>query len=101
MFGRVSFGLVLKNPPPFIIFTGFGESTLNFKVHFWTHYDNGLASKSIVGIAIDNAFRKAGVEIPFPQRDIHIKTANQEFKVQDNPGPPLSKKAIKQTGRGD
>ncbi|MDZ7608754.1 MAG: mechanosensitive ion channel [Cyclobacteriaceae bacterium] len=93
--------LILKNPPPFIIFTGFGDSSLNFKVLFWTLYDNGLASKSVVGIAIDNAFRKAGIEIPFPQRDLHIKTANKEVNIQDVPSPPLTKKAIKQTGRGD
>jgi len=93
--------LILKNPPPFIIFTGFGDSSLDFKVLFWTLYDNGLASKSIVGIAIDKAFRMAGIEIPFPQRDIHIVTTNKEVNIQDVPSPPLKKKAIKQTGRGD
>jgi small-conductance mechanosensitive channel len=93
--------LILKNPPPFIIFIGFGDSSLNFRVLFWTHVDNGLSAKSAVGIAIDMAFRRAGIEIPFPQRDIHIKTTSKEIHVQDIPDQPIRKKAIKQTGRGD
>lgn len=65
---------VLQNPSPSVLFLGFGDSSLNFRVLFWTQFDNGLSTKSAVGMAIDEAFRKNGIEIPFPQRDIHIRT---------------------------
>jgi len=67
---------VLKNPAPLIIFLGFGESSLDFRVLFWTHFDNGLGTRSAVGIAIDEAFKKNGIEIPFPQRDLHLRSVS-------------------------
>jgi small-conductance mechanosensitive channel len=71
---------VLKNPGPLIIFIGFGNSSLDFRVLFWTHFDVGLSTKSAVGVAIDEAFKKEGVEIPFPQRDLHLKSVSEETK---------------------
>jgi len=65
---------ILKNPPHVIIFNGFGESSLDFRVLFWTQFDDGLTTKSAVGLAIDDAFKKAGIEIPFPQRDLHLRS---------------------------
>ena len=78
---------VLKNPPPLIIFIGFGESSLDFRVLFWTHFDNGLGTKSRVGTAIDEAFKKSGVEIPFPQRDLHLRSVddNIDFSKESKP----------------
>nr|WP_321450843.1 mechanosensitive ion channel domain-containing protein [uncultured Carboxylicivirga sp.] len=69
---------VMKNPKPFIVFKGFGDSSLDFRVMFWTHFDDGLAVKSDVGVAIDNAFKEANITIPFPQRDLHIYPVNKE-----------------------
>ncbi|MFV0554696.1 MAG: mechanosensitive ion channel family protein [Mangrovibacterium sp.] len=63
---------VMKNPEPYVVFTGFGDSSLDFCIRFWTHFNDGLTVKSAAGIAIDNAFKQAGIEIPFPQRDLHI-----------------------------
>lgn len=63
---------IMRNPEPTIIFTGFGDSSLNFSIRFWTHFNDGLMIKSDIGIAIDKAFKQAGIEIPFPQRDLHI-----------------------------
>lgn len=63
---------ILKEPAPLILFLGFGESSLDFKVMFWTHFDDGLVVKSAVGVEIDIAFKKAGITIPFPQRDLHM-----------------------------
>lgn len=63
---------VLKKPAPFIIFRGFGDSSLDFRILFWTAFDYGLSTKSRVGIAIDKAFKEAGINIPFPQRDLHL-----------------------------
>lgn len=80
---------VLKNPSPFIIFLGFGESSLDFRVLFWTHFESGLGTKSAVGIAIDEAFKKNGIEIPFPQRDLHVRSVSDtvDFQKQKKTAP--------------
>ena len=75
---------VMKNPSPFIIFRGFGDSSLDFRVMFWTHFDDGLKVKSSVGVAIDNAFKEANITIPFPQRDLHIYPVNKEADENDS-----------------
>jgi small-conductance mechanosensitive channel len=65
---------VIKNPGPWATFEGFGESSLNFKVRFWVSFDIGLTVKSEVAMNIYDAFEKAGIRIPFPQQDLHIKS---------------------------
>jgi small-conductance mechanosensitive channel len=84
---------VLKNPAPFIIFLGFGESSLDFRVLFWTHFDNGLGTKSNVGIAIDEAFKKNDIEIPFPQRDLHLRSVSDQvdFSKQSKASKPVAR----------
>ncbi len=65
---------VQKKPEPFARFVDFGESSLDFEIHFFS-YERFLIEqvKSDLRFKIDAAFRAAGIEIPFPQRDIHIK----------------------------
>lgn len=67
---------VLDVPEPTVQFREFGDSSLNFDLLIWTstytHRKNMLVSE--LNFAIDAAFRANGVEIPFPQRDLHIKT---------------------------
>lgn len=64
---------VLKNPPPLVLFTDFGDSSLNFKL-IVTLNDSFQAGvpKSDLRFEIDRLFRENNVTIPFPQRDIHI-----------------------------
>jgi small-conductance mechanosensitive channel len=83
---------VLKNPSPSVFFLGFGESSLDFRVLFWTHFDNGLGTKSAVGIAIDEAFKKAGIEIPFPQRDLHLRSVSDTVEFSKEKRADLPKK---------
>jgi len=73
---------VARDPKPVVMFADFGESSLDFKLHFWT-YDTFWVEiiKSDLRYAIDKKFRENGVTIPFPQRDVHIKTFNQQGKV--------------------
>ena len=74
--------LVLANPEPAVIFTGFGESSLDFEVRaFIGDIHNSLKVRSNLRIKIFQIFREAGVEIPFPQRDLHIRDINGQ--VQD------------------
>jgi small-conductance mechanosensitive channel len=68
---------VLASPEPTALFTGFGESSLNFELRFWTpEYDAYLLVASEVRTAIVAAFAERGIEIPFPQRDLHIRSVD-------------------------
>jgi small-conductance mechanosensitive channel len=69
----------MKDPPPVVLFTGFGESSLNFSVRFWTR-DAGTAvsARSEAGTAISEALEAEGIEIPFPQRDLHLRSVSPE-----------------------
>lgn len=64
---------VLSKPEPVVVFTGFGDSSLNFKIIF-TINDSFKAQfpKSDIRFEIDKLFRENNISIPFPQRDIHI-----------------------------
>ena len=64
---------VIDIPEPAVLFTNFGDSSLNFKLVF-TINDSFKASfpKSDIRFEIDRLFRKHKISIPFPQRDIHI-----------------------------
>lgn len=66
---------VLKDPAPAVVFKGFGDSSLDFELRVWTDSmpDRPSAFKSPLYFAIWDKFKKAGVEIPFPQRDLHLK----------------------------
>jgi len=70
---------VLSSPEPRTIFTGFGESSLDFELRAWTEeFDNYLATKSDLLLAVHDALYAAGIEIPFPQRDLHLRTVDGE-----------------------
>ena len=72
-------GHVLKYPTPIVRFTDFGDSSLNFEVLFWSNDFNRIEDiKSDIRFEIDHEFRKANVEIPVPQRDIWIRSNNNE-----------------------
>jgi len=69
------FDKILKDPEPFISFDGFGESSLDFTVRFWIDdFQLGLRMKSAISIAINKALKEAKIEIPFPQRDLHLRS---------------------------
>jgi small-conductance mechanosensitive channel len=66
---------VLESPTPIALFVGFGDSSLLFELRFWTpEYDAYIRVGSEVRTAIFAAFKEAGIEIPFPQRDVHVKS---------------------------
>ena len=65
------------DPPPSVLFTGFGESSLNFVVRVWTDdFDLGGDIGSEMALEIHAALQAAGIEIPFPQRDLHIRSVD-------------------------
>jgi len=49
---------------------------LNFELRAWTdRFERSLALRSEMGLSVYNALAAAGIEIPFPQRDVHVKGA--------------------------
>ena len=67
---------VLKVPKPFVRFNDFGNSALIFQLFFWSN--NLMAiddTKSELRFAINQAFTEHGIVIPFPQRDVWIKSS--------------------------
>ncbi len=74
---------VLKIPPPEVLFTGFGDSSLNFVLNVWTitrvQYPRFLASE--IYFMMFKAFKEHGIEIPFPQRDLHVKSVSVPIPV--------------------
>ncbi|MBA2117156.1 mechanosensitive ion channel domain-containing protein [Bremerella alba] len=67
---------LLKDPGPNATFEGFGDSTLNLVLRaYLPNLENRLMVITDLHTAIDRAFRDAKIEIAFPQRDLHIRTA--------------------------
>ena len=65
---------VLDSPEPYVIFQGFGDSSLDFEVRAWTSdFDHFVRIRSKICIAISDHLAEAGIEIPFPQRDLHLR----------------------------
>jgi len=73
---------VLKDPQPMALFLNFGESSLDFQLRVWiADFSDQWIIRSELIREVDRQFRAEGVEIPFPQRDVHLRTA--EGKVTD------------------
>jgi potassium efflux system protein len=65
---------VQRYPEPTVLFQQFGESSLDFELRCYVKdTDYFLTCKSDLNMAIDKAFREEGIEIPFPQRDLHLR----------------------------
>ena len=68
---------ILEHPEPSVLLRGFGESSLNFELRFWTYRFDGFARvQSEVTRAVLDALNEAGIKIPFPQRDLHLRSAD-------------------------
>jgi small-conductance mechanosensitive channel len=77
----------LERPEPWVVFRGFGESSLDFELRFWTNsFDRWLRVQSQATVAVSDALAEAGIEIPFPQRDLHVRSADQEAMASPTGG---------------
>jgi len=67
---------VLNSPEPYVLFEAYGDSSLNFILQVWTstYTDRPNLLKSELYYEIFEKFKNNNVEIPFPQRDIHLKS---------------------------
>lgn len=66
---------VLKNPEPVVLFTDFGESALQFEVHFWIRMRSMMERKiteSEIRFRMESLFQDSGIVFAYPQRDMHL-----------------------------
>jgi small-conductance mechanosensitive channel len=71
---------VLKEPAPGCLFLGFGDNSLDFQARAWTSSTSQWVSvKSDLAVLMHDALRDANIEIPFPQRDLHLKNVDEEM----------------------
>jgi small-conductance mechanosensitive channel len=81
---------VMKNPEPRIFFRSFGDSALNLELYVWVEdIDTRLRIESDLYQEIDRRFRQAGIEIPFPQRDLHVRSVENVNPAAVLVGAPL------------
>ena len=73
---------ILSNPAPLALFLGFGPSSLDFVLRAWTDspYDRTGTIRSQLVLAIYRALNEAGIEIPFPQQDLHLASISPEVR---------------------
>ena len=83
---------VMREPEPMVLFNAMGESSLDFRLLFWTdQFDEWLRIRSEVIFAIHDILYANNISIPFPQRDLHLRTVDPSvFKNQGSgkSGPP-------------
>jgi small-conductance mechanosensitive channel len=66
---------VMSEPAPMAMFQGFGDSSLDFRLLAWVStIDLGPQAQTALRIAVLRKLEAAGIEIPFPQRDVHLVT---------------------------
>lgn len=73
---------ILESPQPTCILLGFGDNSVNFELHFWiSDPRNGIPNiRSEVLFSIWDSFQEHNIEIPFPQRDYHLKSISDSVK---------------------
>lgn len=69
---------VNKDPQPLAFFIDFGESSLDFRLLAWIDQEYRLEVESELRVAIFHKLAEAGIEIPFPQRDLHLRSVDGE-----------------------
>jgi potassium efflux system protein len=73
---------VLGNPEPFVSFDDFGASSLDFTLYaFLSDIGYGLTVRTELRMAIFERFKAAGIEIPFPQRDVNLRMMQPDAAV--------------------
>jgi len=73
---------ILKEPAPYVLFEGYGQSTLNFTFRFWTgNRSEWIFIQSDVLLYITRLLKDAGIKIPYQQMDVHI---NEKITPKDS-----------------
>jgi potassium-dependent mechanosensitive channel len=68
---------IAGDPAPSALFIGFGDNSLDFELRIWvSDIAARLPARGAVLAEIDRHFREEGIEVPFPQRDLHIRSVD-------------------------
>ncbi len=71
--------LVMREPAPFVVFGGFGDSSLDFELRVYiSDVLSGLTVATDLRLKIFERFKQEGIEIPFPQRDVNLKLPSSD-----------------------
>ncbi len=99
---------VLEDPEPMTIFTGFGDSALDFELRAWTRGDF-VAIASDLRVGMDQTLAEHDIEIPFPQRDLHLRSVGRraaarltgDFTEIEGPSTPITDSADAEDSDGE
>jgi small-conductance mechanosensitive channel len=76
----------LTRPQPLAVFLGFGDSSLKFELRFWTReFEEWQRIRGEVATQVQRSLAAAGIEIPFPQRTLHLKSEDRPPVGQESP----------------
>jgi small-conductance mechanosensitive channel len=77
----------LKDPAPSVFLEKFGDSAIDFQLVVWSSEMSARPSRyrSDLNFAIEQKFREAGIELPFPQRDLHIRSGVLKVEGVESP----------------
>ncbi|WP_407269443.1 mechanosensitive ion channel family protein [Radiobacillus sp. PE A8.2] len=82
---RIESSIIISDPEPFVNFVGFGSSSLDFELFVWISNPNQvIVTKSNLNFRINKILAEHKIEIPFPQRDLHIRSVDQTIIDQRN-----------------
>jgi len=86
---------ILTDPEPNVLLTDFGDSSVNFEIRFWiSDPRNGIQNiRSKVLLSVWDHFKENEIEIPFPQRDYHLKSLPDDLNKYLNDAKLKTKKA--------
>ncbi len=76
---------VLHDPPPQVFFLSFGDSALQFELRVYTQgVQQRFLARHELHMSVDKAFREAGIEIAFPQRDLHVRSMPKDWRPPES-----------------
>jgi small-conductance mechanosensitive channel len=93
---------LLRDPEPRVFFQDFGASSLDFELRAYIgNVDVALSTRSDLRFAILKALRAAGIEIPYPQQDLHLKDIDRIEKALSSarPAEPRRRAAAARSGK--
>jgi small-conductance mechanosensitive channel len=66
---------IATEPAPTVLFSGFGANSLDFAIRAWTNnFGDWVKIRSNLTVRVYDALLAAGIEIPFPQQDLHVRS---------------------------
>ena len=88
----VAHELVASDPEPEAIMIEFGADSLNFELRAWTYHNKDWEQvRSDLAIAVNSVFAAEGISMPYPQRDLHLRSIDTEAlgSIEPDPGNKL------------